>query len=65
MNEGQPPKYSNQNFIPLKNFNNTGDSANQYSNNNNSNRLFSKNSAPININSANQYVCIEAETRFY
>ena len=36
VNEGQPPKYSNQNSIPLRNFNNNGDSTNQYSNNNNS-----------------------------
>ena len=50
VNEGQPPKYSNQNSIPLRNLNITGDSANQYSNNNNSNWLFSKNSAPTNIN---------------
>ena len=48
--DGQPPKYSNQNSIPLRNFNDTTDSANQYSNNNNSNWLFSKNSVPTNIN---------------
>ena len=35
--DGQPPKYPNQKSIPLRNFNNTTDSANQYSNNNNSN----------------------------
>ena len=34
----------------MRNFNNTGDSANQSSNNNNSNWLFSKNSVPTNIN---------------
>ena len=50
INDGQPLKYSNQNFIPLRNFNNTGDSANQYTNNNNSNWLFSKNSVSANIN---------------
>ena len=48
--DGQPPKYSNQNSIPLRNFNDTTDSANQSSNNNNSNWLFSKNSVPTNIN---------------
>ena len=48
-NIGQPPKYSNPNSIPLRNFNN-GDSANQYSNNNNSNWLFSKNIANTNNN---------------
>ena len=34
----------------MRNLNITGDSANQYSNNNNLNWLFSKNSAPTNIN---------------